>query len=103
MGGAERIQGTQELEQMQTALEGLKSEIRRELGGKFSKDDDRLALIQIAAVINVGIVAYCGNSGADQMALEWLLGTCAIVFGLEMVVSTTLRGWRQTVSDKKHP
>ena len=103
MGGAERIQGTQELEQKQTALEGLKWEIKRDLGGKFSKDDDRLAMLQIAAVINVGIVAYYGNSGADQMALEWLLGICAILFGVEMVVSTTLRGCSKTVSDKRHP
>ena len=103
MDAADRIQGARELKGLESASAQLKSEIKCELGGAFSEDDDRLAFVQIGAILNVGVVAYWGHSTADQVNLEWLLVTFATLFGLEMAISTIVRGWHQTVRDKKHP
>jgi len=103
MGGDERMVATQQLSQLHSSLDQLELEIKRELGGAFSTDDNRLALIQIVAVLNVGIAAYFGNEGSDETTLEWLLVIFALLFGLEMTVWGTLRGWSNAFADAKHP
>ena len=103
MSNDERIQGVQELERLKTSSEQLELEVKRELGGVFSKDDDRLAVIQIVAVIVVGVVAFFGHPEEDNMVLESLLVTFAVLFGIELIVWTRLRGWDQTLSNNKHP
>ena len=98
-----RIVWSDRLQQLQSAYEQLDTEIKLELGGYFSPEDDRLAILQIAALLNVGAVAYLGNSGSDQVALYWVLVAFPLLFAFEFVFRVWSHGLSQTLWDTRHP
>ena len=104
MSYEQQVVSTEHLEKLEFAVKQLETEIKLELGGTFSEEDDRLALLQIAALVNIGVVAYVVNpgSGADQF-LEWMLGVFPVLFGIEFMIRVWVRGFANTLWDTKHP
>ena len=98
-----RVDATRQLEELRVALEPLSAEITRELGGTFSGDDDRLAVRQILALVEVAAIAHFGNPGVDVVVLEWVVAAFSILFGLEFAVWAHMRGWKNTLWDAQQP
>jgi len=82
MSQGERLQSLQSLTQLKATAEQLETEIKLELGGSFSGKDDRLALLQIAALLNLGVVAYMVNPGSDRATLDWVLSLFPVFFAV---------------------
>ena len=97
-----RLESNKILRGFESTFRQLETEIITELGDSIN-EDDRLAMLQIIALLNVGAVAYLGNPSSDQCALEWVLGAFPIFFGLELVSHVWATGLKQTVKDCKHP
>merc|ERR1740117_1137117 len=79
-----RLESIEMLRGLESSFRQLETEIITEVGDSMN-EDDRLAMLQIIALLNVGAVAYLGNPSSDQCALEWVLGAFPIFFGLELV------------------
>merc|ERR1712166_225604 len=67
-----RLESIEMLRGLESSFRQLETEIITEVGDSMN-EDDRLAMLQIIALLNVGAVAYLGNPSSDQCALEWVL------------------------------
>ena len=98
----EDLQEETEAESIQTELcclhsheQKLEAEIQGELDG--AEEDARLTALQLLALINLALVAYWGNPGADHQVLDWILGSFSCLFSIELCHKVWSKGlWNKT-------